>query len=360
MWSEFIALVDFGSGRSRRGSRRRRFSRAALPCAALLAATALNARAAELSLLIGDDVGDARSIHGHPWELQYLQELVPDFGLSFSYLNESQYRAPDEPVPWHHARDGGAVQAWALTPPSWLGPFQLAFGAGPYVYFDTQSEPPPFGYRDYHAVAEMYTGSLRYVSAAGWFLRLDLSEIHAPGDLDARLLELGIGYRSGSTTGTSYTGPSAGESTLPAYHEQLAVLAGRTGNSNWNATQSAAYGVEYRHLLGPHVEVSGTWLSEADGISGRHDGLTGQIWLTDRFFYERLTVGIGAGPYVALRSHIAEDGQEAPNAQGVVAMTASIQLSRRLIARVVWDRAFTNDSLDRDIVLGGLAYSWDW
>jgi hypothetical protein len=328
--------------------------------AIVIAVASLHARAAELSFLMGDDIGDVRAINGQPWELQYLQEPIPDLGVSFSYLNEGQYRTPDEPVPWHHARDGAAAQLWALTPPRWLGPLQLAVGAGPYVYFDTQSEPPPLGYRDYHGVAEMYTGSLRYLGPFGLFVRLDLIEIHAPGSPDARLLELGVGYRSGSITGPSYTGSSQSGSSPPVYHEQLAVLAGRTGDSNWNATQSAAYALEYRHGLGTHVDLSATWLSEADGTNGRHDGVAGQVWLTDRFFSRRVTVGIGAGPYIALRSHIAEDGEEAPHAQGVVAMTASLQLSRRLAARVVWDRAFTNDNLDRDIVLGGLAWNWDW
>jgi len=329
----------------------RRSRWAAIAAAIGLVAFALHAHCADLSFLAGSDIGDVRHINGLPWELQYLQEPIPDLGISFSYLNESQYRAPDQPAPWHHARDGGAVQLWAITPPDWFHPFELAIGAGPYVYFDTQSEPPPFGYRDYHSVAEMYTASLRYFTPLGWFVRLDVTEIHAPGSLDARILELGFGYRAGPTTG---------ESSAQLHEAQLGVLAGRTGDSNWNATQSATYGVEYRQGLGRHVEVSGTWLSEADGITGRHDGLAAQVWLTDRFFSPRLTLGIGAGPYVALRTHIAEDGQEAPHAQGVVAMTASLQLSRRLVARILWDRAFTNDSLDRDIVLGGLAWSWDW
>jgi hypothetical protein len=334
---------------------------AALVGVIALAAPTLQARAAELSILDGNTIGDVRVIHGRPWELQYLQELIPNFGVSFSYLNEAQYRTPNEKVPWHHARDGGAVQAWAMTPMEWFHPFQLAVGAGPYVFFDTQSEPPPFGYRDYHSVAEMYTGSLRYFTPLrGLFVRLDLTEIHAPGDPDARILELGFGYQSRTMIGPSYTGPSPGESAAPLYEAQLTVLIGRTGDSNWNATQSNTYGVEYRQGISTHLEVSGTWLSEEDGISGRHDGLAAQIWLTDRFFSPRFTIGIGAGPYVALRSHIAEDGQEAPHAQGVVAMTASYQLWRRLVARVVWDRAFTNDALDRDIVLGGLAWSWNW
>ena len=307
---------------------------------------------------MGSDIGDARSIHGQTWGLQYLQQPYPFLGISFGYLNESQYRTPDEHYPWHHARDGGSVQLWAMSP-TWFGHFQLAAGAGPYVYFDTQSEPPPIGYRDYHELAEIYTISLRYVTPSGWFARLDVNEIHAPGSVDARILELGVGYRGGSLTGPSDTGP-ADESGAPPYTEQLTVLAGRTGNSNWNATQTDAYGVEYRHTLSNHVDLSATWLSEADGISGRHDGITAQVWLTDRFFSGKFLVGIGAGPYVALRSHIAEDGQEAPNAQGVVAMTAAFQLTRRLVARLVWDRAFTNDNLDRDIVLGGLAWSWDW
>lgn len=324
----------------------------------LLVLVASPLRAAELSFLYGETVGDAeRTNNGRPWQVEYLQQPLTNFALSFSYLNEAQLKNADQPKYVHHARDGGALQFWATTP-RWFDSLQLAVGAGPYVYFDTQSEPPPFGFRDYHSVALLYSVAIKYYTPIGLFAQLRLNEVHAPGNIDDRMLEVGIGYRVRShVSDAQLWAPSQ----PPLDLNQFAVLVGRTADSNYNDTSASAYELEYRRGLTRHLEVSGMWLDEGDGISGRHYGVAPQAWVTDDFIRRRLIIGIGAGPFFALRAHDAADvetREEFPHVSGLVSMTAAYQATNWLLARFEWHRGFTSDSQDRDVLLLGLAVAW--
>jgi len=318
--------------------------RSAVAWCILAAGTVLSsARAQDLALLYGRTDGDGQNTYA--WQMEYREPLLPYFDASFSYVNEGHL--------FHHQRDGGAVQLWAVTP-RWRDRLEFALGVGPYVYFDTQYVARPPWYRNYHAIAEIYTGSLTYEVTEDWFVRLNLNAVHAPGNLDTRQLLLGVGYRLGATSGSSDT------ETSPQIN-QLGVFAGQTSENNYYTSydneSSLTYAVEYRRALTSHIELSGAWLSEDDGPDGRRNGVLGEIWLVNRLS-RRLAVGIGTGPYYALKGYRGDDGLRAARLAGIVSMTASWQFTRSLSARVIWHRGFTHDDQDRDIIMGGLAWSW--
>jgi len=301
-----------------------------------------SAHADDLAVLLGRTYGEGQD--SYAWQLQYRQPLVGFLDASFSYDNEGHL--------FHHQRDGGAVQLWAVTPRLWER-LELALGAGPYAYFDTQYVPRPPWYRDYHSIAEIYTGSLTYYATQHWFARLNVSEIHAPGNVDTRQVLLGVGYQPDAASHSSVM--------EPAGLNQLEAFVGRTSENNYYTSYdndtSETYGVEYRRALTDHIELSGAWLSEADGTSGRRNGALAEIWLATQIS-RRLSVGIGAGPYYAFEAYRGDDGQRAARLAGVASMTVGWHITRSLLARVAWHRGFTHDDQDRDIITGGLAWSW--
>src|SRR5580698_6430496 len=129
-------------------------ARAALCTLALLsAARALHAE--DIAIFAGATDTDDHTSVSYSWQLEYRQRLLSYLDFSLAYLNEGH-------VPGHH-RDGASAQLWAVTP-RFGGHFDLALGAGPYFYFDSS-----------------------------WFARLNLSEVHTPGDEDTRTLLLGVG-----------------------------------------------------------------------------------------------------------------------------------------------------------------------
>lgn len=330
-----------------------------LPLLALAAGVAAlpRAHAEELALLAGATAPDGhwsgvyypseQSSVTYGWELEYRQRILQYLDASFAYLNEGHLLG--------HQRDGGVAQLWAVSP-RWRDRLGFAFGVGPYLYFDTQQTDQPPWFRNYHGVGEIYTGSLTYYAANGWFARLSLSEIHAPGNVDTHMLLLGAGYRLDQLF-HQQTASEREQLDTPSRH-QLGVFGGETVENGLGSSKSASFGIEYRYRVTSHVELSGAWLNEDDGLDGRHNGVLGALWLENRLFSPRLSVGIGIGPYVSLQEHRGEDGELAPSVVGMGAMTMSWQLARSLLGRLTWYRGFTQDDQDRDVIIMGL--SWDW
>ncbi len=324
-------------------------------CVVLSCVALSRARAEDLTVLVGRTDGEGQDTYA--WQMEYRQPLLPYFDASFSYLNEGHL--------FHHQRDGGIFQLWAVTP-RWRDRIAFALGAGPYFYFDTQYVGRPPWYRNYHDVAEIYTGSLTYYATQNWFVRLNLSEIHAPGDIDTREVLLGAGVRldglfeQSGAPGSAGSGGSGGEETSPPTN-QLGVFGGQTSDNNYYTSYlnktSLTFGAEYRRAMTSHVELSAAWLNEDDGVDGRHNGVLGEIWLVN-WFSRRFSLGLGTGPYYALQPFRGDDGMHAARLAGVVSMTAGWQITHSVIARISWHRAFTHDDQDRDIITAGLAWSW--
>jgi hypothetical protein len=316
-------------------------ARAALCTLALLsAARALHAE--DIAIFAGATDTDDHTSVSYSWQLEYRQRLLSYLDFSLAYLNEGH-------VPGHH-RDGASAQLWAVTP-RFGGHFDLALGAGPYFYFDTQAADAGPGFRDYHGVGAIVTGSLSYYFNSSWFARLNLSEVHTPGDEDTRTLLLGVG------TSLDPLLQRFGEVGLSApAGSELGVFAGQTIDNSATSPRSRTFGVEYRFGLTRNIDLSATWLNESDGSAGNHNGLAGQVWLIDPMFARRVTLGLGAGPYFALERREMSDGQSAARVEGLVSLSVSWRFAHHLVARVTWDRGFTNQSEDRDILTAGVSW----
>ncbi|HTW37179.1 MAG TPA: hypothetical protein VMD49_01265 [Steroidobacteraceae bacterium] len=337
------------SGPQHGGSSRLQVARLRRAAVAIVGVAALVPRASaeELAVLAGQSEAHPRD--SYAWQLEYRQPLARFLEVSFSYLNEGHL--------FGHQRDGGAAQVWAVTP-RWGDHVELAFGAGPYFYFDTQELDGEAQARDRHGVAEIYTGSLTYYGVKGWFARLNVNEIHAPGDVDTRGVLLGVGYWLNAPLEPS-SGQSASRGAVgDLATQQLGVFGGKTIENNFYDDRSTAFGVEYRYLMDRHVEFSAAWLNEGDGASGRHNGVLVEGWLVDEVFTPRFAVGIGAGPYIALQPYLDTERVEAERLTGMASMTASYRLTDWLVWRFTWHRSFSRDNEDRDILVTQIAYSF--
>jgi hypothetical protein len=315
---------------------------AARACALVILAAARSLRAEEVAIFAGATDTDDHTSVSYSWQLEYRQRLREHLDFSLAYLNEGH-------VPGHH-RDGASAQIWAVSP-ALAGRLELALGVGPYFYFDTQSADAAPGFRDYHGVGAIVTGSLSYYLNARWFVRLNLSEVHTPGDEDTRTLLLGVG----TSLEPLLRGIGAFGIDAPGGSE-LGVFAGQTIDNSATSPRSRAFGVEYRLGLTRNIELSAGWLNESDGSAGSHNGIVTQAWLVDPLFARRVTLGLGAGPYFALERREMSDGQSAARVEGMVSLSASWRFTQHLLARITWDRGFTNQSEDRDVLTGGVSW----
>jgi hypothetical protein len=324
----------------------RDFQRLALMLGALCAASA-NAE----EIAGGYGAVQSGSDKSYSWQFDYRQSLFPYTAVSVGYVNEGH-------LPDHH-RDGTTVQFW-LRAPRWLDRLQFAVGAGPYFYFDTQQNDIPPYYRDLHGLAGIYSASLTLDIDRHWFVRLDYSEIRAPGNIDTQTLIFGAGYRLDSLfdqVGSAMAAAAADEWRRPP--NEIGAFVGQTVVNANSSVKSTNFGLEYRRNLATHVQLSGTWISEALGAGGRKNGLLTQAWLVTQAFDPRFEIGVGGGALAALQEYTAQQtGQEAARVSGVVSMTIAWRLTPAFNLRAGWSRSFTNDDEDRDIVTAGVGYRW--
>jgi hypothetical protein len=100
-------------------------------------------------------------------------------------------------------------------------------------------------------------------------------------------------------------------------------------------------------------------LNEGDARLIRRTGLTAQIWgVREVLASDRLVLGIGFGPYLAVDSY----RDAAPGEGGsskyswIFTATAAYRLSPQWAARFSWNRVDTNHHRDTDVILFGAGY----
>jgi len=314
-------------------------------------AAAMTAEAEEASLLYGLTQADDHSTQSYSWQFDYRQSLMRYAALSVGYLNEGHLV--------DHHRDGLEVQFWAVTP-AWRERLSAAIGVGPYAYFDTQPTDVDPLFRDYHRVGEIYTASVTCDLGKHWFARINVSQIHAPGDIDTRIFAIGGGYSFDAVLDRVNAAFHADASQWSdRYANEVNGFAGQTVVNANSSAKSTNFGLEYRGDFAPHWQISAALLNEADGLDGRHNGLDAEVWLHTHAFTPRLDLGLGLGPYFALQPFRTEDdGHAAGRVSGLVSMTIAVRLTERWLTRFVWSRSFTNDDQDRDIVTLGFGFLW--
>jgi hypothetical protein len=286
---------------------------------------------------------DDADSHSYAWQLEYRQNLWRYLDASFLYANEGHLTG--------HHRDGVALQLWAVTPPL-AQRFTIALGVGPYLFCDTQDEDVAPGFKDAHDLGVIYTGSMTWYLGQRWLLRLNVSEIEA-GSAGTRSYLLGAGYRLDQLAGAT-----GGAGVHPEHPNELTALAGVTILNSARSENAAAVGFEYRRRLARHFELSGSWFNEEAGADKRYNSLAAQAWLVKSWPTAGLTLGFGLGPNFALGDHAASDGRPLKEIVGLASLSAAWRFSAALEARLTWNRGFSADDQDRDLILLGVGWMW--
>jgi hypothetical protein len=304
------------------------------------------ARGEELSLLGGVTDTDDHSSASYAWGLEYRQRVTDHFYASFGYLNEGH-------LPDHH-RDGAMLQAWIDSGP-WQKRFAFAFGVGPYVYFDTRDDDNYAGYRDQHGVGMILSGRVSYSISAQWFALAEVNQIVAT-TTGTRTAMLGVGYRLDSFI--EALDRAQRDPPRTSLENEIGAFVGETTLNNLSSNKSTDYGIEYRYRAARHFEFSTSVIDESDGAFGRHGGFAGEAWVVQDLLDNRLTAGLGVGPYIAFSSYQTPDGRIGASLVGLASMTCSWRFTSRLALRANWHRGFTGDDQDRDTITVGLAWRY--
>ena len=277
----------------------------------------------------------------YAWGLTYLHGLGDYAALSLTYLNEGH--VPD------HKRDGLSPQFWGRYP-LFDRKLSLAAGVGPYLYFDTARASTGLSFSDTHGVGAMLSLSATIYTESRVLFQARGNWVWTPQNANTYVTTLGIGYllerpvKDGQEERTVWR--------LEPFKNEVTLSAGMAVLNEWGGNgHSGAGSLEYRRRLGQYFDFTAGWLLEGGPVS--RNGPMTQIWAGRRFFDERLSLGVGAGPYLGFDT---SGGSSATKVNLLVSTGASFALYDRWAIRATWNRVATDYDRDSDVFLGGISY----
>jgi hypothetical protein len=321
--------------------------------ALLLVYAGLNLHAQELTFLGGGMTTHANfKQSSYTWQIDYRQDLYRYLATSIAYINEGH-------VPGHH-RDGNAWELWGELP-LFNNHLSLALGAGPYYFYDTELLPGGNS-ANIHGTSLIVSFSATYYLSDRWFGRFMINRISPTNDIKVETAAVGIGFWFGRDK--KPTPGKLGDAANEKYYvteNELTVFGGQSVVNTLFSAKAFAYALEYRRGIMSHLDWTASGIYEGDPQIVRRSGFATQVWPVNTFFNERITVGLGVGPYIFIdRKHPATiTAQKIPvSVAPLVSLTFSVRLSEHWLVRAVWDRVVSNYNRDSDIFLVGLGYRW--
>jgi hypothetical protein len=336
-----VPVVFFGDAIARRVSLGlvRKITAALFAVLGLLALIP-QARAQELTVAAGATRVQSQADTTYAWLVSYSHELAPHLYASYAYRNEGH-------VPSHH-RDGHSFQLWTTTNDA--DGFALRAGAGPYRFFDTTAAESPVGYADAHGWGAIYSLAATWRSPGRkWMWELRAERIQARASFDTTLVTIGAIYELNQDGSLRANAPARA---FGLHENELAVMGGQTIVNSFQSEGARSNLVEYRHTFAPAVRATAGWMNEGDARLVRRNGAIALLWLEPSFGDDRLTLGLGVGPYLAIDRY---RGSE-PRVQGLIGTTFSYHLAHAWTARVSWYRVSSNYDRDSDIIVAGVGY----
>jgi len=288
------------------------------------------------------------NMHGDSgeWSVSYGQDLTEHLALSISYINEGH-----QP---NHYRDGIAPQIWGRAAP--FDPrLSFALGAGPYLYFDTKVASDSDEYENHHGLGVIFSGTATWYGLSPFLLQVRANYIGVDRSFDSFSASFGIGWLLQAKPGPGEP-PKAGKSIREADNE-IGFFLGKSVLNSAKSEQGDAMSVEYRRRLLPYLELSAAWLNEGDSRPIGRSGFMSQLWLVRGFIDDRLSLGIGGGPYLARDKYDGDDGSRTTLA-GAVSLMALYRFTPHLGFRGMFHRIVPHFCRDTDVFMGGLVVAF--
>ncbi|MBW8781607.1 MAG: hypothetical protein JF599_06945 [Verrucomicrobia bacterium] len=318
--------------------------------AAWLSLFATPGRAQELTFLAGTMGKGDFDETSYSWQVDYRQDIYRNLAASVAYLNEGH-------VLDHH-RDGTAWELWGNLP-FCNDRIALSLGGGVYYFYDTQ--PFGAGTQNVHGAAPIFSFSATGYFTDRVFCRLMVNHVAPTNDFHSTTAAVGIGVWFGPHKRPRGPEPSKDPAEPDDYvtEPQLTVFGGQSVVNTFLSEKAIAGAIEYRQGILPHVDGTVSGIYEGDPKIIRRSGAAAQLWAVNAFYDNRISVGVGIGPYVYIDRRDSQASGSNPAAVApLVSLTFAVRLSEHWLARLVFDRVTSSYNRDSDIFLAGVGYSW--
>lgn len=282
----------------------------------------------------------------YAWQLEFRKELSEHFLASLTCLNEGH-------VPKHH-RDGIALQLWA-THDILDHHISLTAGIGPYYYHDTIADAATGTYRNEHDFGCMASIAAVFRTGTPWLFQLHGNWVQTAGAMNTLSVLAGVGYLL-DPPGRTKTAQQTQQHQNRTTSNEVTLFTGQTLINSTYSEQSTAVSIEYRKVLYQYLDWSLAWLHEGDSRLMKRYGVATQLWAVKAFLSDQLSLGFGAGVYVAFDQKAGHHQSGDLTTSGIGTLTASYHLDPYWSLRFSWNRVVTNYDRDSDILLGGIGY----
>jgi len=303
--------------------------------------------AGEIVGLRGLSLDTASDYKSYSWQLEYNEGLSENFEGSFTYLNEGHLS--------ENHRDGYGIQFRART--AILDRhLSIAAGAGPYLYFNTTPGGNAGAKLDRHGIALLSSLTATWHFDGGFLLQARVNGVTSTNSIDTFTALIGIGWQLDSPQ-TAKAAPQSPEQPDIRAKNEITLFFGQSNVFNNGKSHSFSAAAEYRRELLRYVKWSASLLYEGENDLIRRRGFATQLWASKSFFNERLSLGVGAGPYLAFDgSHSTEKGGREVHVFPIMTMSAAYRFYPPWGIRFSWNRVLTDYDRDSDIWLGGISY----
>lgn len=299
----------------------------------------------------------------YSWQAQYIQHFTPEWGGSFTWLNEGHLL--------DHHRDGAVIQAWRFHRME-NNDLRLGLGYGPYRYFDTTTVPSNVsgqlpGYRNRHGIKSLLSLRAQYpIGSGAWDTFVQLNRTLGPDQTQAFMVGFSTRFGTGATRSdrSSSAWGREGEP-ITETNNELSLLFGSTILNSFESEQSGlfdAFALQYRRRLTRNLDASIEYSDEGSIDHAKRDGAAIQAWISARSPEHGWLLSFGAGPYF---NRVFPDQDSLASSSTVNIRTSlrySMVVGRHLwghwSGRLQWNRTLTRYDRDTDMLLAGLAYPW--
>jgi hypothetical protein len=297
----------------------------------------------EFSASVGSVLNSGSSEKTVGYQYNYLHMLSDHLALGLSYLNEGHFS--------EHHRDGYYFQLWGKSR-SPGKKYSLAAGIGPYFYFDTNERTRQI-FNNEHGVGIISSLSGQWYFKSPFFFRVHSNWVWTNSNISTISLLFGLGVELETAPRISRESRfTSGVEKMPG--RELSILLGRAVMNNRDEDIAFAGQIMYRERIIRHLEWTLSFINEGHNDVLHRIGGAAQIWAVQDFYDEKLTLGIGLGPYIA--DHLSGDrltDTEGVILAGILTVSAAYRFDSRWLMRAAWSRTVTDYDRDSDIILIG-------
>lgn len=282
--------------------------------------------------------GSDSDTYSSGYGVAYFHKVSKHALVSLSYINQGHF-------PRHHG-DGLTPQVWWRQ---MLGQdFSLSAGIGPFLYFDTTGSHDASTAN--HGVGGMVSAAATWHTNSPFLIQLRTNWIETSHSIDTFSATLALGYELDVSKAPAASLLANGRD----LKDEITFLAGRTVLNQFQYARAVAGAVEYRRNLTRYLDWTFTALYEGDIEPIHRFGPATQLWLVQHFYGDRMSLGVGAGPYLTF--DITDRGTATVLTGPIITLSGACRLSPHWGLRGSWNRVTTGFSHDTDVFLGGVSY----